>query len=64
VAERARNCAPHERSGSATLALKVVTPRRLLVDAEVSGVSLPGLDGELASCPGIGRWSRRWGAVS
>jgi len=39
-------------SGSATLALKVVTPRRLLVDAEVSGVSLPGLDGELGILPG------------
>ncbi len=39
-------------SASATLALKVVTPHRLLVEAEVTGVNLPGLDGELGILPG------------
>ena len=37
---------------SATLTLKVVTPGRLLVEAEVPAVSLPGLDGELGILPG------------
>ncbi len=39
-------------TGRATLALKVVTPRRLLIEAEVPAVSLPGLDGELGILPG------------
>jgi len=39
-------------SASATLALKVVTPHRLLVEADVPGVNLPGLDGELGILPG------------
>jgi F-type H+-transporting ATPase subunit epsilon len=34
------------------LRLRVVTPRRLLVDAEVDAVSLPGLDGQLGILPG------------
>jgi F-type H+-transporting ATPase subunit epsilon len=34
------------------LRLRVVTPRRLLVDAEVESVSLPGLDGRLGILPG------------
>ncbi len=34
------------------LRLRVVTPRRLLVDAEVETVSLPGLDGRLGILPG------------
>jgi F-type H+-transporting ATPase subunit epsilon len=38
--------------GPATLSLKVVTPHRLLVEAEVPGVNLPGLDGELGILPG------------
>lgn len=39
-------------TASATLALKVVTPRRLLVEADVTRVNLPGLDGELGILPG------------
>ncbi len=39
-------------SGPAKLALKVVTPHRLLVEADVAAVSLPGLDGELGILPG------------
>ncbi len=39
-------------SEPATIALKVVTPHRLLVEAEVASVSLPGLDGELGILPG------------
>lgn len=37
---------------SEKLSLKVVTPRRLLVEAAVPAVSLPGLDGELGIYPG------------
>ncbi len=36
----------------ARLRLRVVTPRRSLVDAEVEFVSLPGLDGLLGILPG------------
>ena len=36
----------------ATLHLKVVTPRRLLVEAEVDAVSLPSLEGEVGVLPG------------
>jgi F-type H+-transporting ATPase subunit epsilon len=39
-------------TASPTLALKVVTPHRLLVEADVTGVNLPGLDGELGILPG------------
>jgi len=37
---------------AAKIQLKVITPRRLAVEAEVSAVSLPGLDGELGILPG------------
>lgn len=37
---------------SASLALKVITPQRLLVEAGVAAVNLPGLDGELGVLPG------------
>lgn len=40
------------RNVPASLALKVITPQRLLVEAEVAAVSLPGLDGELGVLPG------------
>jgi F-type H+-transporting ATPase subunit epsilon len=40
------------RNVPASLALKVITPQRLLVEAEVTTVSLPGLDGELGVLPG------------
>jgi F-type H+-transporting ATPase subunit epsilon len=39
-------------SDRATLALKVVTPHRLLIEADVPAVNLPGLDGELGILPG------------
>ena len=39
-------------SDGASLALKVVTPHRLLIEADVPGVNLPGLDGELGILPG------------
>jgi F-type H+-transporting ATPase subunit epsilon len=32
--------------------LRVITPRRLAVEADVPSVSLPGLDGELGILPG------------
>ena len=35
-----------------SLRLKVVTPRRLLVDEDVQMVSIPGLNGELGILPG------------
>ena len=35
-----------------TLHLKVITARRLLVDAEVDEVTLPGLDGQIGILPG------------
>jgi F-type H+-transporting ATPase subunit epsilon len=35
-----------------TLHLKVITARRLLVDAEVDEVALPGLDGQIGILPG------------
>ena len=34
------------------LALKIITPQRLLVEARVPAVSLPGLDGEIGVLPG------------
>jgi F-type H+-transporting ATPase subunit epsilon len=40
------------RSDPSRLALKIITPQRLLVDAEVDAVSLPGLDGEIGVLPG------------
>jgi F-type H+-transporting ATPase subunit epsilon len=36
----------------ATFRLKVVTPRRLMVDAEAEEASLPGLDGLIGVLPG------------
>jgi len=36
----------------ATIHLKVVTPRRLLVEADVESVSLPTLEGEVGVLPG------------
>ena len=36
----------------ATLHLKVVTPRRLLVEADVEAVFLPTLEGEIGVLPG------------
>ena len=36
----------------ATLLLKVVTPRRLLVEAEVEAVFLPTLEGQIGVLPG------------
>ncbi|OGD14110.1 MAG: hypothetical protein A2V76_06775 [Candidatus Aminicenantes bacterium RBG_16_63_14] len=36
----------------ATLHLKVVTPRRLLVEADVEAVFLPSLEGEIGVLPG------------
>ncbi len=41
-------------SGSAAslLRLRVITPQKLLVSAEVERVSLPGLDGEVGILPG------------
>jgi F-type H+-transporting ATPase subunit epsilon len=36
----------------ATLHLKVVTPRRLVVEADADSVALPGLEGELGILPG------------
>lgn len=36
----------------ATLHLKVVTPRRLLVEAEVEAVFLPTLEGQIGVLPG------------
>lgn len=38
--------------GAAALHLKVVTPSRLLVEADVDSVSLPTLDGEIGVWPG------------
>jgi F-type H+-transporting ATPase subunit epsilon len=35
-----------------TIRLKVVTPRRLLVEADVDAVSLPSLEGEVGVLPG------------
>jgi F-type H+-transporting ATPase subunit epsilon len=40
------------QSGSPHLHLRVITPGRLLVDAEVDEVALPGLEGELGILPG------------
>jgi F-type H+-transporting ATPase subunit epsilon len=39
-------------SAPATIHLKVVTPRRLLVEAEVEAVFLPTLEGEIGVLPG------------
>jgi F-type H+-transporting ATPase subunit epsilon len=36
----------------ATIHLKAVTPRRLLVEADVDAVSLPSLEGEIGVLPG------------
>jgi len=36
----------------ATIHLKVVTPRRLLVEADVESVALPTLEGEVGVLPG------------
>ena len=38
--------------GPATIHLKVVTPRRLLVEADVEAVFLPTLEGEIGVLPG------------
>ncbi len=38
--------------GTATIHLKVVTPRRLLVEADVEAVFLPTLEGEIGVLPG------------
>jgi F-type H+-transporting ATPase subunit epsilon len=38
--------------GPATIHLKVVTPLRLLVEAEVDSVALPSLEGEVGILPG------------
>jgi F-type H+-transporting ATPase subunit epsilon len=40
------------QDGSPHLHLRVITPERMLVDAEVGEVALPGLDGELGILPG------------
>ena len=37
---------------AATIRLKVVTPRRLLAEADADAVALPGLEGELGIFPG------------
>jgi F-type H+-transporting ATPase subunit epsilon len=37
---------------AATVHLKVVTPRRLLVEADVEAVYLPSLEGEIGVLPG------------
>jgi F-type H+-transporting ATPase subunit epsilon len=37
---------------AATIHLKVITPRRLLVEADVESVSLPSLEGEIGILPG------------
>jgi len=37
---------------SATIHLKVITPRRLLAEADVESVSLPSLEGEIGILPG------------
>ncbi len=54
---------------ASAIQLKVITPRRLAVEAEVSSVNLPGLDGELGILPGhrpliaaLGRGRLRFGA--
>jgi F-type H+-transporting ATPase subunit epsilon len=39
-------------SAPATIHLKVVTPRRLLVEADVEAVFLPTLEGEIGVLPG------------
>jgi len=36
----------------AVLHLRVITPRRVLVDAEADEIQLPGLEGELGILPG------------
>jgi len=38
--------------GPATIHLKVVTPLRLLVEADVESVALPSLEGEIGVLPG------------
>ncbi len=38
--------------GPATIHLKVVTPLRLLVEADVEAVALPSLEGEIGILPG------------
>ena len=38
--------------GTATIHLKVVTPLRLLVEADVDSVALPSLEGEIGILPG------------
>jgi F-type H+-transporting ATPase subunit epsilon len=38
--------------GPATIHLKVVTPLRLLVEADVDSVALPSLEGEVGILPG------------
>ena len=54
----------------ATIHLKVVTPRRLLVEADVESVALPSLEGEVGVLPGhrplfvgIGRGKLRYRAA-
>ncbi len=39
-------------TGPATIHLKVVTPLRLLVEADVDAVALPSLEGEIGVLPG------------
>lgn len=39
-------------SPSAVLLLKVITPRRILCEAEADEVALPGLDGQIGILPG------------
>jgi len=39
-------------SPTAVIALKVITPRRILCEAEAEEVSLPGLDGQIGILPG------------
>ena len=39
-------------AGTVTIHLKVVTPLRLLVEADVDSVALPSLEGEIGVLPG------------
>jgi len=39
-------------SAPSRLRIKVITPRRLLVDDEADSVNIPGLEGELGILPG------------
>jgi F-type H+-transporting ATPase subunit epsilon len=40
------------QNSPSSLYLKVITPRKLLVDSDVDEITLPGLDGSLGILPG------------